>query len=332
MSRSLIRSISTFVVLVAATITHINSAQAISLRFKSKVFSSGPVIYACNAGIGSEEPNIKVCYFDANPAKGKCTPLACDKAKENCDTSCVCTGTNGGAWLPTYLTARAQTVDADGAPSGSVSSPIRKSSVTAGVFSPLFTGTQAWNQKISDVGTYFPQELYTGKYFVDVCYRGSNIPDIGGTFTISTQASAIPFRVTDPSGFNSLDNNRNGLDFDTINNAMGLNYVTKANLTVQTFVVCSTSLTTLPEFALNSQGVPTGGVNSTFYNATSAVPLTASAVQFAHGSIIDPKFCKVRYIFKETNYTKPNPLPRDHKSEGAEICTFTDIEDPAPAN
>ncbi|RYZ93112.1 MAG: hypothetical protein EOP06_02090 [Proteobacteria bacterium] len=301
-------------------------AHAISLRFKSKVFSSGPIIYACNAGVGSERPHEKACYFDGNPAKGSCTPLACDKAKENCNTSCVCTG-DYGSYLPGYMTVRSQNLDKNGVQVGAVGSPVRKTT-SGSKFNALFSGSQAWSQKISDVGTYFPMDMYTGKYFIDICYRGSNIPDIDALYTITGQASAIPFAVTGSNGWKSLDNNRDGLDFDNINNSLGLNYVTKAGLTVQSFVVCSNKSEAMPDFALNGEGMPVGGINSSHYNASSVAPLTASALSFAHGRINDPKFCKVRYVFKETSYLKQNPPPRDHKSEGAEICTYTQVQDP----
>ncbi|MBL7542667.1 MAG: hypothetical protein JNL11_02575 [Bdellovibrionaceae bacterium] len=302
------------VMLIALT-----QADAISLRFKSKIFSSGPDIYACNAGVASAFLQNSVCFFRGTNTY--CTPTSCDNAKENCNTNCLCLDKGGqGDSYVNKLLLKYKAYNA----SGNATIPVTKSAIGPR-FEPVFSAVDSWNREISDVATHFMTEAYTGSYFIDICYRGTQIPNGGGYFVLSTEASAIPFLVTDLLGYGSFDNNRNGLDF----NVVGQLYTEKAGLTVERFVVCGTSANT-SDFAINgTTGVPSGPVSgATFYSASPEASLRASAQTVAHGSTIDPKFCKVRYIFRETNWRASVPAKRDNLGEGAEVCTYTKISDP----
>jgi hypothetical protein len=292
---------------------------AISLRFKSKIFSSGPDIYACNAGIASAFLQNSVCYFKGT--KNFCTPTSCSTAKENCNTNCLCIDKGGQG--ETYLNKLLLKYKAY----NTAAVPVPTFKNGAGPkFEAVFSSVDSWNREISDVATHFMTEAYTGSYFIDICYRGTQIPNGGGYFVLSSEASAIPFLVTDLLGYGSFDNDRNGLDF----NVVGEIYTEKAGLTVERHVVCGTSSAT-SEFVINgTSGVPSGPVSgATFYNSSAEASLRASAQTVAHGSTIDPKFCKVRYIFRETNWKAALPLKRDNKGEGAEVCTYTKISDPS---
>lgn len=300
-------------------------AQAISLRFKSKIFSSGPDIYACNAGVASAFLQNSVCYFGGKPEKGFCTPTTCDSAKENCNTDCVCMdkGAAGDSWINRlHLTAAPYT-----GPQQADKANVSIIKIASGPkFTPVFAGLDAWNRRITNVATYFMTEAYTGSYFIDICYRGSEIPNGQGSFRILTQASAIPFLVKDASGYTSLDNNRAGQEYD---NLAGQIYTEKAGLSVERFVVCGNTMASA-DFKINdATGVPAGPANgSIFWSTASESQLRASAQSKTHGSAHDPKFCKVRYVFRETNWKSPVPNRRNTRGEGAEVCTYTKITDP----
>jgi hypothetical protein len=296
-------------------------AQAISIRAKSKIFSSGPKIYICNAGVSTAQPQGQVCYFNGNPANPACTPLSCDKAKENCNTNCICT-TDPGQSYPARLEAKGLDYNNN---NDSQAVPYVKNADGMKMNS-IYSGSDAWSKRIFDIATYFAQEIYNGSYFMDICYRGSQIPNTNGWFQVTTQASAIPFEVLDAQGFKSLDNNRNFLNFD-ISTELGKEYTSKANLTVQRYVRCGATQAAA-EFTLDGA---TGLPNNASSVSTES-PMTVSAQTVEHGGFTDPKFCKVRYVFRETNYKSPINLrlPRDHKAEGAEVCTYTKINDPKP--
>lgn len=310
-----------FVIGVAAFCAISDSAQAISLRFKSKIISIGAKIYACNAGIGSEKA--QVCYF--NNTNVRCTEQTCTSAKQNCNSSCICTGNYGSA-IPAALTVRTQSVDNDVNPLGPAGALTTRQAVTTG-FSQVVTASQAFNTTISDLSVFFPQDMYTGKYFLDVCYRGSNIPDIKPLYTLTTEASAIPFRVISPEGFNAGENNRVGLDFNNPATLDGQTYTSKSALTVQSFVVCSSNPEVYPDFTVDSTGKPVGGINGVFTASTQAL-MSSSALEMVRIRISDPKLCKVRYLFTESDYRNPFPRMRGHESVGAEVCTYTSIQDP----
>jgi hypothetical protein len=310
--------------LVLVTMLLGNSAEAISLRFKSKIFSSGPDIYACNAGVASAFLQNSICYFGGKKENGFCTPSSCSNAKENCNTDCVCLdkGAQGDSYI-NKLVLKSNIYDSN-------SSSQTHTKVAAGpAFQSVFTGTDAWNRKVYDLATYFMTEAYTGSYFVDICYRGSEIPDGGGYFVISTEAAAIPFLVSDLSGYNALDNNRAGLDFNDAN-LLGKLYTDRAELSVERFVVCGDTKAA-SDFVINpTTGVPTGGAaGNRFYSSSAEMQLRSSAQSKSHGSVIDPKFCKFRYVFRETNWKSATPNKRSNKGEGAEVCTYTKISDPS---
>lgn len=307
-----------YAIVLSVLLLGLTQADAISLRFKSKIFSSGPDIYACNAGVASAFLQNSVCYFRGT--KNFCTPTSCNNAKENCNTNCVCLDKSGsGDAYVNKLLLKYKAYNTNATPVA-----VTKNAVGP-KFEAVFSSIDSWKNEISDVATYFMTEAYTGSYFIDICYRGTQIPNGGGYFVLSSEASAIPFLVTDLAGYTSFDNNRTGLDF----NVVGEIYTEKAGLTVERFVVCGTS-STASDFVINgTTGVPSGPVSgATFYHSSPESSLRASAQTVSHGSTIDPKFCKVRYIFRETNWKSSLPLQRDNKGEGAEVCTYTTISDP----
>jgi hypothetical protein len=145
------------------------NAQAISLRYKFKVFSSGPNIYACNAGIIPQVTNKKVCYFQNT--NQTCTPTDCSTTGETCDSSCICSASNGGDYLMNYGVVSSQDWKDNG--DNSVTGQVLNKSFSAnngGTYSQALTDSESWSKRITDLSFNLGSELYSAKYFVDICY------------------------------------------------------------------------------------------------------------------------------------------------------------------
>lgn len=306
-----------FVLLVMSLNLILQNANAISIRGKDKVFSSGPDIYFCNAGVASAFLKNKVCYFRGT--KNYCTPDSCSSAAKNCNTNCVCID-KGGAGESFINKIQ---LDYKAYNSSEALKPAKKIAMGP-KFQTVFSEQESWDKEIENVRTYFMTEAYTASYFKDVCYRGSQIPGGEGAFHITANASAIPFEVLDPSGFNSFDNNRSGLNFDLAH--LGKVYAEKAELAVSVYVACGSKKETTG-FKFDADGVPNGVLEGQLMKVDKTQIRAANLEKFM-GYVLDPKFCKVRYVFNETNWSSATPNPRDNKAEGAEICTHTTISDP----
>jgi len=332
------------ITLVALLVT--TNAEAVSLRFKFKTFSSGANIYACNAGIAASASNRKVCYFEGT--KTACTQTDCT-AGQSCNTRCICSGGNGGNWLMDYSRAEiAPWVDTGSAPT---SAWIRRTiSATSGsrVFTQLHPDNEAWGNTIRELSFNLGSELYGSSYFVDICYRGPQIEyfedGVRANFSFRAQASATDFLA---NSVNSGDNSRAGLELTVPSN---LRYTELSGLRVQSFVTCDTQGLGNFIFARNDQGVYNSSrneanfnINNTtglpiaggdFFQSSSQTNVAANAVTLLNGWITQnssrtPRFCRIRYVFTETNINATSPNLRQWQRHGAEMCTYTDIEEAA---
>nr|BFD58526.1 hypothetical protein CKG001_06330 [Bdellovibrio sp. CKG001] len=367
---------------VAMLLISAQSANAISLRFKFKTFSSGPSIYACNAGIRAAAQTGKVCYNQTTGAS--CTPTACDTAKEICDTQCVCSGTNGGDTLMNYMkVSYAPWTDHPSAGSAgqAFTNTVTRSSEDGGAWNALFNGSngenEAYGNRIGDLSFNLGSELYIAEYFVDICYRGPqieyNADNVVANFNIIAQVSATDFlnsavgHAQDGTGAVGTP----GLEQAT---ADALKYTKLSGLQVKAHVVCDQQGLGSLQNAANNQGYYDTTINeATFqFNASkateklagdlfaTATPASSSAfgtTDFGSGALNlnfsglqsaggnngqwlnvnntkTPRFCKVRYVFTETNgrqtLNSANALKfnlRKWQRHGAELCTHTTIEE-----
>ena len=340
--------------IITAFVGTTNDSQAISLRFKFKVFSSGPSIYACNAGIRHKTHPGKVCYFEGTT--NSCTPNDC-KDKTVCNTQCVCTGSNGGESLMDYL--KVDSVDwKDHTATGDTNTPetglehITQTAPYGGAWNYAITdNATTWNKRIKELNFDLGSELYGAEYFVDVCYRGPQIEyfadNVKMTTLLSAQTSATDFLAT---GVNPGDNSRDGLIIPgTVD---GLTYSDLAGLQVKAYFACdmqgmgtyqyahngATSSsgvynTTLNEanFGLDANGYPVSGTD-VFGTSGSFQPIAGSGLDLisnyiSYTSTKAPRFCKVRYVFSETNADSSLPFMRKWQRHGAEVCTYTNIEE-----
>lgn len=324
------------------------SANAISLRFKFKTFSSGPNIYACNAGITAPQTNKKVCYFEGT--SNSCTQDSCATTGENCNTRCICTSANGGEWLMNYGKASYQDWkdNGDTTVSGQGTKTFSSNSQANG-WSNALPESDSWNKRLQDLSFNLGSELYGASYFVDICYRGPQIEyyqdQVLSNFNLNAQANATDFLA---NGVNGGDNNRDGLVIPgTVD---GKKYTELAGLKVQAFVTCDLQGVGAYKLAQNNQGQYNTSINEAgFTLGTNQLPATAteanssfwlsSAVNVGTGnvalinsnitnnSITAPRFCKIRYVFTETNVNAALPNLRKWQRHGAEMCTWTEVNE-----
>jgi len=345
------------VILISAF--YIQESQAISERLKFKVFSSGPDIYACNAGLSGNQTNHRICYFEGT--KTSCTPTDCSTSSGTCDTSCQCTSQNGGEWLMNF--GRADYQDwkdhGDHSVSGLVRNKVFRFSGGTN-YAQLLNDDEAWNKRISNLSFELGSELYSARYFVDICYRGSQIEyylnNASAAFNLIAQVYATDFLSEGP---NSGDNNRDGISIPgTVD---GQKYTELSSLRVQSYVTCDLQGVGSYKYAHNGTSAASGSYNTSINEAqflmgsnwaplgasegigsfmmSSPANVTASATNLInqyigggtswYSSPNTPRFCKVRYIFTETNSETSEPNLRKWQRHGAEMCTYTEINEAA---
>jgi len=333
-----------------------NDSQAISLRFKFKVFSSGPSIYACNAGLRHKSRSSKVCYFEGTT--NTCTPNDCTD-KTVCNTSCVCTGNDGGDSLMDFMKVEVQDwkdhkATGDNITATGVQQIVKNANYTYGspgsYSNAIDDNATTWNKRIDQLSFELGSELYGAEYYVDVCYRGPQIEyfanNQGINSLLTAQASETDFLATNP---NPGDNSRDGLVIPgTVD---GLSYSQLAGLQVKAYYTCDLQGVGTYQYAHNGASASTGTYNTSINEANfnfdgNGYPVsgtdtygTSGSFQNLAGNGLDlmsawlaqsshsPRFCKVRYVFSETNEFGALPFMRKWQRHGAEVCTYTAIEE-----
>lgn len=318
-----------------------SSANAISLRFKFKTFSSGPSIYACNAGLKSAAVGKKVCYFEGTT--NACTQNDC-KDGQVCNTRCVCAGDNNGG---DYLMNYGKVTTMSWADHGETpSNPETKSfaSTNQQWSKAIADDAAAFNYTIKDLSFNLGSELYNAEYFVDICFRGPQIEyyldNVDSNWTRTLQVTATDF-IAD--GINPGDNSRDGLNIPAA--VVGKKYSTLAGLKVEAKMVCDLQGLGVYKYS-NVNGSYNTTVNEANINLTSGLDFLSNHTETAlQGNAVDfvknqsftnglkaPRFCKIRYTFKETNGRSSLPMFRKWQRHGAEICTYTDITEGVEAS
>lgn len=338
-----------FLAVLGLALSLTQAANAISLRFKFKTFSSGPNIYACNAGIRTPQTNKKVCYFEGT--KNSCTQSTCSNTGEVCDTRCVCTSADGGEWLMNYGKADYQDWKDNGVSTVTGLHSAQTFKASGSDWSQLLSDTDSWDKSIKNLSFNLGSELYGAQYFVDICYRGPQIEyfldGVTTNFTLDAQSLATDFLAT---GANSGDNMRDGLVIPGL--VDGLKYTDLSDLKVQAFMTCDlqgqgtyqnamnnsgTYNTSVNEAAFSfSSGIPSGSTESGSFWSSSQKTFTTGAgdlisgLWFVSGSSHSPRFCKIRYVFTENDINNSKPNLRKWQRHGAEMCTYTKINEDAP--
>ncbi len=324
---------------VAALTVLAPTANAMTFRYKFKVASSGVSMYACNAGVASQLTGL-VCVDKKNGTSytGQAARMyaeSCSTAKANCNSSIVCSQQLGS----TYINGMTASVSPWTDNSESIR-PGTKKSAAAQInhkWSTLVSESDAVNNVVHDLSFMFMTELYNAKYFVDICVRapqnGSAESSLGNSFILSQKASGIPLLYT--KKIIPGETNRDGVILDESTT----NYLAESGVKVQSFAVCDTtaanstaanSTTNSAEFVYGADGItPVSGKNSQpFYAYSSPSIVNGQEVQLNNVYVGNPRFCKIRYVFTETNAASSAPKYRDWKLKGAEMCTFTEFNDP----
>lgn len=191
------------------------SASAIELSFNFTVNSSGPDIYACNAGIRRPQQNPRqVCYLrDQN--SGALSQTTCNSGDHNC----VCTGVNGGSWLQDYVVAEFTEVD-----SGNSARTVKAEMDRLGSSWSRLFGTPSgahprvypFQKQLNKVTFNLGSETFGTEYFLDVCYRGPQIQywDDGARTNFSLKARIAATDITNDRFGNYL--NLSGLQVSAV--------------------------------------------------------------------------------------------------------------------
>lgn len=312
------------------------SAFAINLTFKFDVYSSGPSIYPCNAGLKHADTG-RVC-------KDRVTNAFCSLGCASGDTklctpgttpeSCVCSGgddNNQGGYRLDFLNVKHADWTDNGETAGAqtTSKIIANPSLTA--FNSVFTqsSTGFYKKQLTEMSVNLGSELYGAEYFVDVCYRGPQIDykDVYGSNGINF---ALKAKVT----VNNL----------TKGNHQEVDYKVVSDLSTKAEVKCymkdeyeycqatgnncggtttlNPAVDTIPEI-IGYNYFQNPGVYQSLSGVAQEQTLITDGTM-ASGREKTPRFCVVRYFFKENANTF-----RKWKLQAAQACTYTEINEPA---
>lgn len=318
---------------VAAFLAVTQSAFAINLTFKFDVYSSGPSIYACNAGL-KHAPLARQCYDRVTG--GSCS-LGCASGNQalcapgTTPQSCVCTGgddNNQGGYRLDYLNAKYADWKDNGEAAGSQTATRINAKEHATLFNTVFneSTTAFYGKQLTEMNVNLGSEQYGAEYFLDVCYRGPQID--------YNNVDGINFALKAKVTVNNL----------TKGNGQELDYKAVSDLQTRAEIKCymedeyqyclqtgNCGGTTTLNPAVDS--IPSViGYNYTKTSGTNYQSLSGSSQEktlltdgaMKAGNDKTPRFCVVRYFFKENATTF-----RKWKLQAAEACTYTEINEPA---
>lgn len=338
-------------------------ANAIQVTYSFRVNSSGPSIYPCNAGLLTKNPyrgDKQICYteIDHKPCNGECVGLDCEGGEkpkprpQGLDTpginwsgisggpggpggpgnntppaknNCVCT-TQEGRENGNYLHANYRSW-------GDVQDP-HADVVSGGSygFNKIFSEVNAYNKVLEQLSFNLGSELYTAKYFVDICYRGSQIDysHFDTKWNVLAEASVTDYGLGAGSG---------------------QGYSKLAGLKHKAYVICTVQNKSCAGGQCNDEDLPINENTVAQFNDDFLNALRPGKFDYdeesgwmdthpgAFTQLIDKenisltrysqatKFCKVRYVFEETNgLTAAGAKHRKWQKHGADVCTHTKIE------
>jgi hypothetical protein len=325
------------VYLCLASLLFTLNAFAVSVEFKFDVNSSGPSIYACNAGIKHQAHSDRVCY-DRVTAKS-CSPA--NDCRNEVDCNCVCTGstTADGETRHDFLTVSSAEWTDNGVAAGPA--VIKNLYAPETAFNVAFneSAKEEWTRQLTKMSVNLGSERFGAEFFLDICYRGPQIEyyfaaQNGG---FGSAANATPnFAVKAQATVNDIVSTN------------GLRYSQLADLKVRAQVVCDqqgkgnylyagshspAGQTTYDTVLTDIVGVSIGGgqysknVNLRDFNSYNSAYLVDEFINV--NNAFTPRFCKIRYSFIENRRNDQNVLAqlRKWKLQKAEVCTFTEINE-----
>jgi hypothetical protein len=342
-------SVKKMVATMAILLPLAQNANALEYRFKFKVTSSGPDMYACNAGIRTVPLNCDVCYKENSDGTkvNVDRPGSCSTTATNCGSriKCISRGTGNGETLMNYVTAGKRPWTDHSAAQG----PRTNVSLTsqANTFKQIVADGVAMDTKIEDLLFELGSEAYTAEYFVDICYRAPQheyaADSVNANYAMLLNVGSTDFLSV---GTTKGDNNRDGLIMLN-QNELG-RYTTAAGVKVSSYLVCDTqgqgsyqsaannsgiynTSENEANFVVGSNGLPTGGQNGSFFRSSDLRSLTGTAMDMISTNTSNLRFCKFRYVFTETRGQTcsgdKSSIFRDWTRKGAEMCTYTVVDE-----
>lgn len=276
-----------FVALFVSTNVH-----AISLTFKMDIFSSGTDIYACNAGLMHQGYEDRVCYERDNP-ENSCNPGLCTD-EQSCN--CVCTGdtlnnSGQGEYRLDYMNASYRDWADHGEVGGGAGTAYKEAGQNG--FNQLWNNEVAFNKELTDLNFNLGSERYGAVYFLDVCFRASQI-------SYDYPGSTINYAHDKQVTITDLSTN-------------GYNYEELSGLAVKTIVQCKAKNNSWYVDS-ESQWQAFNGADVLDYNRKNITK--------------DLEKCKVRYLFRETNESGLESIRRWNLQQ-ARVCTYTSFDEAA---
>jgi len=278
--------------------------------YSFNVRSSGTGIYACNAGLRSQlNQQCDFCKQTMKDGTVKSVPRppGCTEEETGCGHDIVCAhrDANSGGALLNYFTVSAGPVD---------SGPFAKRKVHgATTYTTLASeGSAFLNQMQDDLQFSLTNELYNAQYFVDICFHGTEI---------DTAKDGVDLRYELGAKAGSSQPNI----------PVAQRYTTVSGLKVQAFIICdfnpnSTAANNSALFTAGANGLPTNAAYT-----SQAIDVTTDMIGLVGATVLNPKFCKVRYVFTETkglNCAAGATAFRDKGLKSAAICLETDFNEP----
>lgn len=326
--------------IVVAIFLSISSAFAVNLKFKINITSSGPSMYACDAGIKHAPHTQRICYDRKTGAS--CDVGSCPAGSTAANCNCVCTGGvnsgDGEHRLDFMKAGYTAWLDNGEVPSSSsIQSKIVYANPSA--FNRVFTDRNEWNNQLTSLEYNLGSERYGTEMYLDVCYRGSQ----------------IEYYMNSQLGNGSSDTpNHNLLAQATVTDIVtsnGLSYTSLADLKVRVDATCDVQGVGSYVYSHDGNGnydnalahsiqnnLGGGDVNFLYPSNTSSYTNFNANTEYLLNTWINlnnakaPRFCKIRYTFienKRNATTNPLTQIRKWKVQQAQICTFTEINEPA---
>lgn len=343
-----------FLLAAICSMAFAQSAFAINLTFKFDVYSSGPSIYPCNAGL-VHAPTGRVCQDRLTG--DSCTPGCAGGNTALCPTgttpeSCVCSGgttntgavDNQGGYRLDFLNVK----HADWTDNGETASNRSPSKIEAGTtaFNKVFATTyESFGKQLTEMSVNLGSELYGAEYFLDVCYRGPQIDYRDTSVNFALKAKVTVNNLTTTGAANAPK------------------YIEASDLSTRAEVKCY--MKDEYEYCVQNPSNPgchgsTATINPNVDNIPTAIDsLLNSGWNEKSGQTVNdyvkllsssnektlitkptmnpngdktPRFCVVRYFFKEAKKIKQGndyfPAFRKWKLQAAEACTYTEINEP----
>lgn len=287
--------------MLGMTLFTAQSAFAINLTFQFNVNSSGTSMYACNAGI--RHADTPAICLDVNTGNS-CVPTPITVS------SCICTSTGTSAsYDRDYLKAKSADWTDRNESVGTITETETQAKNSTSSFNSLFADDEtALTKQITELSLNLGSEDYGAEYFVDICYRGTQV-----TQGSSSNNYSLAGKVT----VTNLRASETGAP----------NYQSLADLQGKAEVKCvmdkfATFADTIPSMENPNYIKNSGTTYSSLSTSASQLSLLSDATMSTTTGDKIPRFCITRYFFKEKATAE-----RQWKLQQARTAIFTEIVD-----